>query len=79
MEVPRSFYEADTLLFEVSATRSVRIAPGALNCAQPSLVRSPEGGFVKIAGREFGFFGKKEAESPRCGYCGYAFYRKITA
>jgi len=37
------------------------------------------GGSVKIAGREFGFFGKKQAESLRCDYCGYVFYRRITA
>jgi hypothetical protein len=38
-----------------------------------------EGGSVKIAGREFGFSGKKQAESLRCSYCGYSFYRRITA
>jgi DNA-directed RNA polymerase subunit RPC12/RpoP len=36
------------------------------------------GGSVKIAGRDFGFFAKKQAESVRCDYCGYTFYRRIS-
>ena len=38
-----------------------------------------EGASVKVAGREFGFSGKKQAESLRCQFCGYSFYRRIKA
>lgn len=52
----------------------------AENFVQGGLVNlTRAGGSVKIAGREFGFFGKKQAESLRCSYCGYSFYRRITA
>jgi DNA-directed RNA polymerase subunit RPC12/RpoP len=50
------------------------------NFMQAGLVNlTGAGGSVKIAGREFGFSGKKQAESLRCGYCGYTFYRRISA
>lgn len=50
------------------------------NFKQTGLVNlTGAGGSVKIAGREFGFSVKKQAESLWCDYCGYVFYRRITA
>ncbi len=50
------------------------------NFRQTGLVNlTGAGGSVKIAGREFGFFGKKQAESLWCNNCGYVFYRRINA